>query len=63
MKTFDISMKVKLCEAHKYFFKRYVKSKSSKGEKLIDPFYLGNLIRISEDCIDCKWETLFDGDK
>jgi hypothetical protein len=61
--VFDLLMKVNFCKVHKDFFEHNVKSKSSKGNKLIDATNLVSLIRMTELCIECKWVTLFDSDK
>lgn len=55
----DLIMKVQFCDKHKKYFISKVIVKLSNSEIGINPIYLCDLIKESENCFECRWHTTF----
>jgi len=56
---FDLIEKVHFCKEHREFYKKKVRVRLSDGTLAIQPKRLGQLIRQTEKCTSCIWETTF----
>lgn len=62
MKEFDIKISVKFCLKHKEFLEKNVFIKSG-NQRCVRLNELTSLLKESEVCIDCQWETIFGKEK